>query len=409
MPTSEKPIPLGTVSGSTGKPKYLKPWNYIKENFKATGVVPFGSMGSLGGKYVVISDIHIVRAALECGYGRRSKWTSALALKPHEAKGLASYLLLRLQMVAACIESDGNQAKIPRSFYRRVESSEKVALSFILSGIGTYLAARKWLNSGGYSVKSFLHAGIYTKAVNGAGPPVALSAALTKSPDYLVESGNGEWHVFESKGGRAGARWARIAEGLVQLSNFPKISWNGKSPEFATTCVCVHTSVDSDCTLKVVAVDPPGESDSAGARRPIALFEGVCKLLLLLETVEQYYALADGDTAEVELAQENWRFASSARFGGLVVGIPNRYLNRESDVRWRLAVYLAVIETIEDQALVRRICAGGYPATLRRPPQTGPSCSTVDAIYHRRVDFTLAAVPSARLYLRRNVLATGFL
>ncbi|ROZ66409.1 hypothetical protein EEB15_26740 [Ramlibacter sp. WS9] len=42
--------------------------------------------------------------------------------------------------------------------------------------------------------------------------------------------------------------------------------------------------------------------------------------------------------------------ATSSRFGGLRIGVLIDYLRRESEVRWRLAVYLAVREVLEDES-----------------------------------------------------------
>ena len=334
-----------SVSSPSAKPKYIKPWTFIKNNFVVTNKVPFGSKGVLTSHFV-IRDIDIVRASLECGYGRRSEWTSALALSPREAIELSKYLLMRLQMVIACIQADKNQAKIPRSFYTRVEASEKVALSFIIGGIGTYLAAQNWLQAGDDSVGAFLHTGIYTKGIDEASPLVHFTTASGKSPDYLVESRKGQWHVFESKGGNGAGRWGRIVEGLVQLADLPKIAWAGKVPKAATTCVCVHTSVDATRVLHITAVDPPGDSNFDEDGPSLVLIEGVCKLLLLLETIEQFRALSDDVIAALNPRLDGWSFSQSALFGGLIIGIPERYLRYERNIRIRLAVYLAVSEVI---------------------------------------------------------------
>ena len=341
---TSKAIPTPVVSTS-GKSKYVKPWTFIRNNFKVTKNVPFGSKGTLA-THFVIRDIDIVRASLECGYGRRSKWTSALALSPREATELSKYLLMRLQMVIACVEVDANLAKIPRSFYGRVEASEKVALSFILGGIGAYLAAQNWLKAGNDSVGAFLHAGIYTKGIGSASPLVHFTTGSGKSPDYLVESRQGHWHVFESKGGNVAGRWGRIVEGLVQMSNMPKISWAGQVPKAVTTCVCVHTSVDADQVLHVTAVDPPGDGNIAEDSNSVVLIKGVCKLLLFLETMEQFRALSDDVIADMEPTMDGWRFATSSLFGGLLIGIPQLFEKRERTVRIRLAVYLAVSEVV---------------------------------------------------------------
>ena len=114
LTAAPKPQPTAVTPPGGGKQKYTKPHKFIKSNFGVATQAPFGTQANLPDKHHVVSDLDVVRAALECGYGRRSKWTAALALSPHEATGLANYLLLRLQMVASCLEFDGTQAKIPR-------------------------------------------------------------------------------------------------------------------------------------------------------------------------------------------------------------------------------------------------------------------------------------------------------
>ncbi|WP_141513007.1 hypothetical protein [Ramlibacter sp. WS9] len=345
-----KPAPVSAVPAKGGKSKYLKPAKFIKSHFIPTKHANFGSKGNLGGAKHVIRDLQVTRAALECGYGPRSKWSASLALKPHEATGLARYLIARIEMVVSCIEVNSKNARLPRTFYKRVEPSEKVAMSFILGGIGTYLAARLWLTAGGQSVDAFLHAGIYSKAVNGAEPEVTFSPSSGKWPDYVVATKSGHWHVFESKAGTRVNRWARVVEGLVQLSNLPVIGWTGSTLTPAVSCVCVHTSVDSDQALHVTAVDPPGEVDDGENPKKLELIPGVCKLLLLIETLDQYRALADNLILQEDAAPREWSMATSSRFGGLRIGVLIDYLRRESEVRWRLAVYLAVREVLEDES-----------------------------------------------------------
>lgn len=379
-----KPTPMPTALISGGKSKYPKPGKFIEDNFILTAIANFGVKGSLNGENHAIQKLQVVRAALECGYGRLSNLTSALALKPHEATALTKYLLLRLQMVASCIEVDANQARLPKSFFASVEASDKAALSFIRGGIGAYLAARMWLVAGGDSIGTFLHAGIYMKGVNGATPMVTFPSTSAKAPDYLVVSGKGAWHVFESKGGTAVNRWTRIVEGLVQLSNLPNVAWTGAPAKPATTCVCVHTSVDSRRALRVTAVAPPGDGATGDGKQSVILIEGVCKLLQLLETLGQYHALADNVISRENMGDPEWKFATSSQFGGLIVGIPKLYLRRERSVRRRLAIFLALSEVLADPAfaeakgektklLVERVGSKLGHIALREKPRKIPS------------------------------------
>lgn len=349
--TPTKSIPTLTVPVGGGKGAYLNPKDFIESNFVKTSNANFGTKANLGATHHVIRRVDVIGAALEGGYGRRSNWTSALVLNKVEALDLARYLMQRLQMVVVCLTRDKNDARQLRSFYSRVEASEKTALSFILGGIGAYLAAQRWLAGGGDSVRSFLHVGIFTKGIAGASAAVAFSTVSTKSPDYLVEGVSGGWHVFESKGGGAGSRWARICQGLAQLDHVPSIGWAGKAPRSALSCVCVHTSVDPGKVLRVTAVDPPPDDENLGDGAPFVLIEGVCRLLQMLETLEQYRVLAERPESDgLPVLEGSWQLARTSSFGQLLVGIPVRYLQREDEVRQRLSVFFAIREVLEHRS-----------------------------------------------------------
>jgi hypothetical protein len=323
--------------------KQPKPHSFIKMRFKAVSTVPFGTGGTVA-TMNVISDVAFVSAILECGYGRRADWTSQLVLSRRECADLMRYLKARLALVLASFEVR-NQSRRPRPFYAKVEASEKVSLSFILGGIGAYLAAHAWLKAAGDSVKSFLHVGIYAKSSSRSGPLISFALSSGKSPDFLVEAQSGEWHVFESKGGIASGRWSRICEGLTQLENLPPIGWKAAGPtQPATTCVCVHTSIDPGRALAFTAIDPPGAGDYDD--QPITLIEGVCRLLLITEAIEQFRALTTGATFQVS-ALTGWTLAVTSFSEDMTLGIPARYLRAEKQVRCRLAVFLAVREFLE--------------------------------------------------------------
>ncbi len=343
--TSGKPVPPPAVKVAGSKRAQPTPKAFIDSAFVKTSKAGFGTQASLGGPHHLIQRIELVRAALEGGYGRRSNWNPALVLNTAQALDLTSYLLHRLQMVTACLTRNGQQAHALRTFYDRIEASEKTALSFVLGGMGAYLAARQWLAAGGDRLRSFLHVGIYTKGIAGGVPAASFASGGQKTPDYLVEGHSGTWHVFESKGGHHTGRWARLCQGLAQLAHVPQIAWAGQTPATALTCVCVHTSVDPGAAIRVTAVDPPAEGDD---RPPLVLVEGVCRLLLMLETIEQYRAMATTPlTGDDGPAVATWQLAHSAWFGEGQIGIPRRYLQREEEVRRRLAVFLAIGEMLD--------------------------------------------------------------
>ena len=350
--TALKPIPVSKEDAAAGMGTYVTPAAFIKTKFSPTSNANFGSAGALANHYV-LRKVDLVRASLEGGYGRQSNWSSSLVLNKAATARLAHYLVQRLRMVAGCVAPDGNKAYELHSFFERVEASEKTALSFVLGGMGAFIAAQKWLAAGGDPVRSFLHVGIFTKGIAGAPAAIAFKSGSKKVPDYLVESKSGKWHVFESKGGHVNGRWERLCEGLVQLAHVPKIGWAGTAPQNAVTCVCVHTSADPGQMLRVTAVDPPGDGPTAteeGAQddEPLVLVEGVCRLLVMLETLEQFRGLSDGVSEDGALnLDDDWLRGASTVFGGLRIALPSRYAQNEDEVRRRLAVFFAVQEVAE--------------------------------------------------------------
>lgn len=332
------------TAGKNGLLYYKKPFLFINTNFKEITKLTLHLTGSLPAQSV-LRGVDVIRAALEGGYGRHHLWTSNLAVKPGEASDLARYLLSRLALVTSCLQRDKNNTLAIRAAYAHVETSEKAALSFIIGGLGSYIAAQQWLKAGGDGLDLFLHAGIYTRAVNGAGPPVHFSPSLKKSPDYLVYTNKKDWHVFESKGGSVDERWLRIVQGLTQLAHLRQIFWIGKEfPKSVKTAVCVHTSVDANEALKITIVDPPGENEEA-AEGAVGLIESVCKLLLVLESIDQFRGLVGGlQTNKVNYGETVWLLSDSEIFREFIVGIPSRYFDAEWKIRRRVGIYLSAAE-----------------------------------------------------------------
>jgi hypothetical protein len=330
--------------GKNGLLEYKRPFSFISSNFKTTKNIKLRTAGSLSPKNI-ITGVEIMQAALEGGYGRRDLWTSELAMNKQEASDLARYLLSRLALATSCLLRDKNRALSIKSMYEYIEASEKGALSFILGGIGSYVAARQWLRAGGDALSLFLHAGIYSKAVNKNPAPVKFSPTSKKIPDYLAYSHNRDWHVFESKGGAITDRWMRIVQGLAQLDSLPYIHFvDTEFPKSVRTAVCVHTSVDTNKVLTITVVDPPSENTEPQEISTIELIGSVCKLLLILETIDQFRALASTNPDVVRYGDTEWVSTENTIFGEFIFGIPKRYLKNESRIRVRVGIYLAAEE-----------------------------------------------------------------
>lgn len=318
-----------------------KPANFLKNSFKKTKNVPFGngSKKNLSTRYSALLLPQIVHAALECGYGRTGMWSSHLLLNHKESLELASYLLKRLLMVASCIKVDKNDAYFTQEFYSKIEPSEKVAISFIAGGIGSFIAAYHWLATAGEKINVMLHTSIYTK---GLSPSVKTNPLTTKkSPDYLIESNSGEWHIFESKGGTDSGRNKRIQEGLLQLGAITQLAW--ASPTLTLkqvqTNVCTHTCIDSGSLVKILAYDPPGENTEEG--KTIILDEAVCKLLKIVESLDQFRVLGTEVSPE-----DGWEWKTVPQIKNLRVALPSQYFDLEEELRTRLGLYFIATESV---------------------------------------------------------------
>ncbi|MYM23265.1 hypothetical protein GTP46_11470 [Duganella sp. FT135W] len=318
---------------------YKAPQDFLDKNFTKTVKAPFTkarSRRTLDG-HCVIFPAEVRIAAIQCGYGPEDFWTPRLAMSAGEGAALKRFLISRLEMVVSCVEDNGKKDWKVSKFYEHLEPSDKQVCSFIFGGIGTFLVAQKWLHVGGDKLKFVLHKSLYTKAL--------VPSIGAKSPDYLVNGKATGWHVFESKGGAKNDRPTRILQGLEQLSQELEIGWTLTSLKPTKSAVCVHTSVDANEVLEVLAVDPPAKRHGAKIKavKSLLLLEEVCKLLLILDTIDLFCGLTRTSTPMDEM-DGAWSFKNSDFLGGVEVGIPNVYLKYEALVRVRVAVYLAADE-----------------------------------------------------------------
>lgn len=336
-------VPATTTSATfksrTKKGGYKAPQKFLKSNFKSTLTAPFTKPSSLRSldTHCVISPAEVKIAVLECGYGPKNFWTAHSAFRGMDAARVKKFLICRLEMVFTCVKYDGHKAWKMRKFYEHLEPSDKTACSFILGGIGTFLTAQKWLHVGGDKLKYVLHNALYSYAVS--------PSIIAKSPDYLVYGPATGWHVFESKGGGKGDRPTRLLQGLEQLSEELEIGWKATNLEPVRSAVSVHTSVDADEVLEVYAVDPPAKRRGAKIEqsKSLVLIEDVCKLLLILDTIDTFRGLT-GASVSTDNADYVWSFKNTDFLGGTEIGIPSHYLKYEGLVRARVAVYLAADE-----------------------------------------------------------------
>lgn len=339
-----KPPKKEKSNGDGAKSFDATPMEFINDSFQETEFQLFSTKKPSPKllKYRKLERHEIIRAALECGYGPKSWWTSKLMMETDEVSELNKFLLARLEFAISCIKQGNNKSWMVHPFYKQVEGSDKNPVSFILGGIGSFFAAENWLGEDD-KMTSFLHKSIYGKAI------VKIESTSSKSPDYLVEAGSKSWHLFESKGGCIGQRGNRLVQGLGQLDGTFVVGWHNGAKAVPKSCVCVHTRVDPKMSLDVMVIDPPADdvAEEATPQNSLVLIESVCKLLLVLRTIDQFRCLA-GVTEHAGVDGE-WLYVETNNFGGLMVGIPYAYLIHERELRSRMALYLAADE-----------CANGF-------------------------------------------------
>ncbi len=376
----------GSISAATGAPSYDTPKEYIKENFDSIKDAPFGTNGTLKTSHV-LSRVDVIRAGMTAGYGNRLHLNGVTATTAAEMR---RYLSVRLEMLLTCLDCSGNKV-VPKPFYEHVEATEKVGLAFIAGCFGAHLGARSWTAGAGTSLKRFLHAGIYTKATTvstQALVTLAKSHAKGKTPDFLVQDQNNEWHVFESKGGSVSKRWSQVIDGLDQLLNVLTISAYNQATAAPVTTVCVQTVLEHGKPVSIALVDPPGSSAgdkggdgggnggvqkrsqaSDGPRWRLKFVPGVAEMLVAVETLDWFHGLQVDATSEAYSQTPNdlWKFARTTAFGGLVVGVPRELLELEPMLRALVGRYLAVQDAIESMSAPQDESA--YPFKAVRLPE----------------------------------------
>lgn len=301
---------------------------------------------------VAKTHLYAIPGALECGYSQCINWTAESVLNAQIRRSIGRYTIARLKLASACIGISNSRSFKVKNFYQCVESSEKSTISFIIGGFFCYQSATFWLNSRHEKVKHFIHAGLAEKA--------SLSFTRKKdmktTPDYLIETTQGKWHTFESKGGESSSRWQRIEEGIAQLESVTEVGWKGKQRIPVSTFVCTHASMDTGKEISIHVVDPDPVYPQS-----IILNHAVCVLLTKIALINLFDTLVEDNPAGIfkVAGMEEWIFISTHHFDGIQLGIPEKYLNLNKISVSNVGVYLALKEII-DSALIEN---NEFPAT----------------------------------------------
>lgn len=301
---------------------------------------PQGDMEDPEKRLIAETSLLATPGALECGYSQCIDWKADGILDEGIYKRIGFYTRNRLRLAGSCVEiSDGKAFKM-RKFYQCIESSEKSTLSFILGGFFCYQSANYWLKSRHEQIKHFIHAGLIKKASLQFYP----DEDKRKTPDYLIETQEGKWHVFESKGGEHTSRWQRIEEAVAQLDSVTHVVCKNGPPKKIRTFVCTHTSIDADKDIVINVVDPVPD-----LVQPIIINPDVCVLLSKLTLISLFDTLSAIKTSRIQKipGMDDWVFVGAPQYDDIHYGIPEVCLGFKDKLKLRLGVYLLIKEAID--------------------------------------------------------------
>ena len=336
---------------------------------------PQGDMDSPEKRLIAETSLLATPGALECGYSQCIDWKADGILDKGVYNRIGFYTRTRLKLAGTCVEiSDGKAFKM-RKFYQCIESSEKSTLSFILGGFFCYQSANYWLKSRHEQIKHFIHAGLIKKASLQFYP----DEDKRKTPDYLIETQKGKWHVFESKGGEHTSRWQRIEEAVAQLDSVTQIVRKSGTPEDITTFVCTHTSIDADKDIAIDVVDPVPERT-----QPLTINPDICVLLSKLTLISLFDTLSAIETSRIQemSGMDGWIFVHAPEYDNIQFGIPKVYLECKEDIKFGLGIYLALKEVI-DFKLIDNNEVGYYKEALVKLAELFPSRKALRNVFNR--------------------------
>jgi hypothetical protein len=291
-------------------------------------------------RFIAETSFLATPGALECGYSQCIDWTADGILDENVYKWIGRYTRARLKLAGICVEISQGKAFKMRKFYKCIETSEKSTISFILGGFFCFQSATYWLRSRHEQIEHFIHAGLIEKASLQFYP----DKDRRKTPDYLIQTHAGEWHVFESKGGEYTPRWQRIEEAVAQLDSVTHVVCKNGPPKKIRTFVCTHTSIDADKDIVINVVDPVPD-----LVQPIIINPDVCVLLSKLTLISLFDTLSAIKTSRIQKipGMDDWVFVGAPQYDDIHYGIPEVCLGFKDKLKLRLGVYLLIKEVID--------------------------------------------------------------
>lgn len=285
---------------------------------------------------------------LEAGYGSAADIRKELKASKQIRQQLNSVLTARWNLLLPVLESVSGTPHKWKPAWKFLETSEKVAPSFLLGSAAAYIAIIHGLpqTHPGRKVRRIYHSRIYANP-SSCKAPVNLIFNGKKRPDYIVLDNLGGLHILEAKGLSQGTVWKAAATGMEQAMNISAVGFVLPPPPPVSYNVAVTISTMS--CVKTLLVDPPGEEAPSGDRHGnLPLNQTGLDLVFFAAVCDTFDALGKED-AEVRKTRAEGRWLATKVLPeiGLTVGIDFWLWTKRSLIEHFVTANQVTFETLE--------------------------------------------------------------
>lgn len=276
---------------------------------------------------IPLTEKDIFVAGINCGYMPRYKNWHPLNWKKIDRLNIAKFLKSNIKHVSTILEYQKNKPTKISSILSKLETSDKVNISFTLGNIATYLAAKAWIEASGDKIDMMLHERLYCAATS------QLSSSKQRHADYIAITPNTAIHVFESKGGSS--RNEAVISGLGQLDATAMHMLNGirikNQIVQPASYVCVHAYVSGGKDINIVAYDPPGDVNSKNEFGDLTMDIDYLFLAKCLDAIDLFEALCTSAHSQDQTGV--WQTGHSEGGGGIRIAISHHMMTMQEEIR----------------------------------------------------------------------------
>lgn len=308
----------------------------------------FHPMSSIPGGSALPSKIklrsrHILIGALNSGYGFRSRHPGKgtfMTWSGNTTQEIFNFTLSKINGILSNLVNTTTTTTSINNSYSELESTEKAVVSFTLGCAITYLTAKEWIKAHNDSLALLIHERYFNNLLT--------PKLQEKHPDYIAITTNGNFHVFESKGGND--LNTAVANGMLQLANaenfFRTNSANVTCSLTSTTIgthlvkpisyVCVHTKVDAGSDIEINAYDPPGQYDAQTVEGSYTLDLDHLLLLKLQDAINIFESLTSKKPQAT--SKDGWQIIQCPLLENINIAIRKKTLNHNDKIKQLLSI-----------------------------------------------------------------------